>query len=203
MKKILPVLLALALSACATSGGKKNTGRYSGPPEWEGRIRSEMTRQLKIIGKPGEWSRKANISAYRCAPTGKTRDGDYTCSQECSKVKECVHAWNQSSPNSWNTAFMFAGNPTDETVAHEVCHFILIHFGGEYGHPQTATIEGKRYNVRRDFLSGARWPSIVRGLKFWDDWQPGDTLGDATLDHTGAVRFVEPVPEKLTDGAGI
>jgi hypothetical protein len=104
---------------------------------------------------------------------------------------------------SWNTAFMFAGEPSDWVIAHEVGHTILMHYAGAGGHPATVTIDGKRYDVKRDIIGGARWPAAVRFLKFWDSWQPGDTFGDAQLDEKGAVRFVEPVPEKFQDGAGI
>lgn len=203
MKKLALFALVLLSAGCATHGGGGNSGgSYSGPPEWRDRIRNHLNLECERVGHKGDGA-KFSVYAKRCPPTDHNQDGDYVCGGDCSGVKECVHAWNMTGAGSWTTSFMFAGEPNDWVIAHEVGHTILMHYAGAGGHPATVTIDGKRYDVKRDIIGGARWPSLVRALKFWDDWEPGDTLGDAQLDEKGVVRFVEPVPEKLTDGAGI
>ena len=205
--RLLAFIMAVAcgLTGCATShGGKPGTD-----PD-VARVRAEMVRQYTWLGIDPKLADAVRITVLHCAASGESSDGPYVCAESaCSQIGSgCVHAWESSGFHSDVVTFMFAGLAKDWTVRHEVGHFVHYRWGdslselaGNNGHPLAVHIGGKLIKTK-DLIAGARWPAVVRGLKFWRRAE-GSEFGDAILDGAGNVLHVRPVPGLEADGSGI
>lgn len=207
MKRIAMLILAatLALTGCKTTGG----GNGNSDPDMA-RVRAEIVRQYQYLGIDPALADRVVISISHCAPTGESSDGPYVCAESaCAQIGSgCVHAWESNAFHSDRVSFMFAGLAKDWTIRHEVGHFVQHRWGDNLaelspnnGHPVSFHFKG-RVIKSKDLIAGARWPSIVRGLKFWEK-EEGSEFGCAILDASGEVLHLKPMPTQGLDGDGI
>lgn len=208
---LIPVFCFL-LSGCATHGG----GGGGGPDPDEARLRAEIVRQwtwLRDVGCAGvdpALAANVRITVLHCAASGENSDGPYICAPtSCGRITSgCVHAWESSFIHDDTVTFMLAGTQKDWCIRHEPGHFTQFRWCDDpaelslnNGHPLAVHIGGKLIKTK-DLIAGARWPSIVRGLKFWGAAE-GSGFGCAVLDGAGNVLHVKPVPEMQEGGSGI
>ena len=192
---VVPLLLVIG---CSKGGDKPS--RPDPSHGWlVAEIRAEIARQFRRVGADPAIANRVRINVKRCPETGSNSDGSYSCDKRCTRVGQCVHAWNQSGKGRLETTFLFTGHFGDpgkwlrknkKTLRHEVVHFTTIFHAGSaaYGHPEFVTIRGKRWRCR-DIGGGIRWPAVVRGVQqrlgFEDPWQK---FMDVTLDMDGNVN---------------
>jgi len=204
MKAMLLLVLCL-LIGCRTP----NHGNGSTDPDLA-RVRAEIVRQYTYLGIDPALVNFVDVTIAHCPATGMSSDGPYVCADSpCAQIREgCVHAWESNAFHSDRVRFMFAGEARDWTVRHEVGHFVQHRWGDSLaelspnnGHPVSFRFNG-RVIKSRDLIAGARWPSVVRGLKFWSKPE-GSEFGCAILTEDGAVKHLQPVPQQGIDGDGI
>ena len=136
---------------------------YEGPPEIEALVRAEMKRQVLATGVNAQGLQHCFVGV-RLEPLGRNLDGWYGDLGN----GDIVHgAYEGRQGAQWST-FWFAypegGSPFSDTVSHEVCHWTLIYNEGTGGHPETATIGGKEWNVHDIMSAGVRWPMLINAF---------------------------------------
>lgn len=202
MKTLTLICAAAMLAGCATT---KPTNGNSDPDL--ARVRTEIARQYAYLGIDPALADNAIVSIQHCAASGESSDGPYVCAESsCSQIGTgCVHAWESNSFHSDRVRFMFAGLAKDWCIRHEVGHFTQHRWGDNLaelspnnGHPVSFHFNGKLIKTK-DLIAGARWPAVVRGLKFWRRAE-GSEFGCAILTESGEVKHLKPMPQQGLEG---
>ncbi len=189
--KATAILMLCMACGCRTTPAPRppaNGAAYKGNPAIEQPVRIEMVRQLILVGlDPQEgWDHK--FTGVRVDPTGRNYDGYYGPLDSGNSVHG---AFRGRKGSQWSTlwfAFPADGKPDAPTVSHEVCHWLLKYNEGVGGHPETATVNGKLWNVHDIIKPEARWPmrawtATKRVATFWRDKGFTEEINGEYINH--------------------
>ena len=143
--------------------------KFTGPRQERDPCISDLIHGLKGFGQNADLYKKFRLTVELVPGVAKSSGWWYWNSPEAGPV----HGLTFQSYGSTSARVQMAANPNliaDDRTAepqirrHEIGGHVVLIWKGIGGHPTTVEIDGRKYNVRN--VLHARWPSIVRAIKF-------------------------------------